>query len=164
MKVNLNDLEYKPNQTLKISFCEKIPDIESDKVTGEIEISLAPYGAEVQGKIEAKIILQCDRCLEDFEYLMTADVKEKFIKTPSVDIEKNSKEIELKDDDDFAQVLNDEKEIDISDLVYQTIVLNMPFKRVCGSGCKGIGTYAPSFEENDVDPRLEIFKKLSEEK
>lgn len=164
MIVNLNDLEYKPNQTLQISFCEKIPEIESDKVTGEIEVTLTPYGADVCGKIETNIILRCDRCLEDFEYLLTAKIKEKFVKTSSVNIEKNSKEIELKDEDDFSQILNPEKEIDITDLVYQTLVLSMPFKKLCSSDCKGIEAHTPPVEENDVDPRLEIFRKLSEEK
>jgi uncharacterized protein len=163
LKVNLKDLKYKFNETLKIDFCEKIPDIDSDKVTGKIEVSLTPYGADVHGKVETKVKLQCDRCLEEFEYLLTADINEKFVQTPSVDIEKNSKEIELKEED-FVQVLNSEKEIDISDLVYQTLILNLPFKKLCSSDCKGIEAYIPTIEEDNIDPRLKIFKKLSDEK
>jgi len=153
-----------PNATLEKDFNENISDIgNSDVATGHIKVALMPYGADVTGQIETDIKLICDRCLEEFNFHLKADINEKFVKESPVNIDKNSKEIELKNED-FAQVLNQEKEIDITDLVYQTIILTLPFKKICRTDCKGIESYIPDIEETDIDPRLEIFKKLSEEK
>ena len=50
-----------------------------------------------------------------------------------------------------------QKEIDIYDLLYQSVILNLPNKKVCGINCKGKEFLS---EENMIDPRLEVFKNI----
>ena len=71
--------------------------------------------------------------------------------------EQNSfEEFEIKEGQ-FVTDLNGEKEIDIYDLLYQSVILNLPNKKVCGINCKG----REFLEEQEIiDPRLEVFKNI----
>src|SRR4030067_53970 len=59
-------------------------------------------------------------------------------------------------------------ELDLSDLVKEQIILNLPMKPLCNDSCKGIclqcGTDLNSFNcscsERGIDPRLEVLKNF----
>ena len=65
-------------------------------------------------------------------------------------------EFELKDGQ-FVTDLNGAEEIDIYDLLYQSVILNLPNKKVCGINCNGDKFLK---EENLSDPRLDVFKNI----
>jgi uncharacterized protein len=59
-------------------------------------------------------------------------------------------------------------EMDLSDLVKEQIILNLPMKPLCNNSCKGIclqcgadlNSVNCSCSERGIDPRLEVLKKL----
>ena len=70
--------------------------------------------------------------------------------------QESGQEFEIKDGQ-FVTDLNGENEIDIYDLLYQSVILNLPNKKVCGINCKG----REFLEEQEIiDPRLEVFKNI----
>ena len=50
-----------------------------------------------------------------------------------------------------------DNEIDIYDLLYQSVILNIPNKKVCGINCSGDRFLK---EESLSDPRLNVFKNI----
>jgi len=85
------------------------------------------------------------------------DINEVYTKGTIVDDYENSdKEFEIKEGQ-FITDLYGAKEIDIYDLLYQSVILSFPNKKVCGINCKGKEYLS---HEDDYDPRLDVFKNL----
>lgn len=159
MKIAIEDIENAPDSSLSFDFCEIIPDLENNKeVKGFFEVFSNGASIEVKGNVKTTLTLVCDRCLDEFESEIEAEIDEVFVKDDVFDYSKH--EIELKNDN-FVVELNGETEIDITDLVYQSIIMNIPTKKICRHACEG---KAPILNEDEqkTDPRLEIFKRLSE--
>ena len=71
-------------------------------------------------------------------------------------------ETELKEGQ-FITDLNGENEIDIYDLLYQSVILELPNKKVCGINCNE-GKFAQDVEQDTQDERMAIFKTIKIEK
>ena len=154
----IEDLENAENKTLYLTFNEKIEDI--DCVTPiHAKLCAKSLGEFIQitGHIEGTVNLECDLCLEKFEHKLKFDIDELYSKHSIVDDYENSdKEFEIKEGQ-FITDLNGEDEIDIYDLLYQSVILNFPNKKVCGINCKGKEFLS---DEDNYDPRLEVFNNL----
>lgn len=114
---------------------------------------------EVQGVIKTSRAYQCGRCLEQF----------------CTDIEVVFSENYLAAGCDTAEedvLFYEGDEIDITDLVRESILLAEPLKIVCTEECKGLcpvcGTNlnatACSCDRDSVDPRLAVLQKLLQTK
>ncbi|MGN0031928.1 MAG: YceD family protein [Candidatus Gastranaerophilaceae bacterium] len=154
----LEDLENAENKTLYMTFDEKIEGL--DCVTPiKAELCAKSLGdfVQISGHVNGKILLECDLCLEKFEYELDFDIDEVYSKHSLLgDYEESGQEFELKDGQ-FVTDLNGENEIDIYDLLYQSVILDLPNKKVCGINCKGREFLS---EEISADPRLEVFKNI----
>ena len=71
-------------------------------------------------------------------------------------LEDYGQEIEIKEGQ-FVTDLNGADKIDIYDLLYQSVILNIPNKKVCGINCSRDNFQK---EEDLTDPRLEVFKNI----
>ena len=156
--LSLEDLENAENKTLYITFNEKIEGI--DCVTPiKADLCAKSLGEFIQitGHVTGIINLECDLCLEKFEHKMNFNIDELFSKQTLLQHYDNSNtEFEIKDGQ-FITDLNGENEIDIYDLLYQSVILNFPNKKVCGINCKGKEYLS---QEDNFDPRLDVFKNL----
>lgn len=154
----IEDLEKAENKTLYCTFNEKIEGL--DCVTPiHAELCAKSLGdfIEITGNVKGTITLECDLCLEKFQYNMDFDIDELYSKGSLLgEYEESGQEFEIKDGQ-FVTDLNGAKEIDIYDLLYQSVILNLPNKKVCGINCKGKDFLS---EENIPDPRLEVFKNI----
>ena len=77
-------------------------------------------------------------------------------------MEEYSQETEIKDGQ-FVTDLEGSNEIDIYDLLYQSVILNIPNKKVCGINCNE-GIFQTDEEFVEEDPRMEVFKNIKLEK
>lgn len=109
---------------------------------------------QVKGNVQGIVKLKCDRCLENFDYKLDFNIDEMFAKTAL--LRDYSEETELKEGQ-FVTDLNGCGNIDIYDLLYQSVILNLPNHKVCGINCKGKDF--PT-EENISDPRMDVFKNI----
>lgn len=159
MIITLEQLQNSPEGKICVNFCEIIEEINPEKeIKAVLEVELKGACIEVTGDIEALAELECDRCLKKFNHSMTVSIKEIFTTVDAFDYSHN--EIELKNDN-FVVELGSEGEIDISDLIYQSVLLNLPSKKICDENCKGWAD-SEQAQVTHIDPRLAVFKDISQ--
>lgn len=112
-----------------------------------------------EAKCAAKLRFFCDRCMEPFESEMNFDIKERFQKeNPFTD--------EADDNPDIVPING--STIDLSDLVYHALFMNLPTKYLCREDCKGLchicgmnlNHGACECDDRPVDPRFDILDSL----
>jgi uncharacterized protein len=163
LKIHLENINRAPEETLDIYFNDNIEGLNAEeKITARLTAKACGQDILVSGTINAKLILQCDRCLEDYIQVLNIEINEKFVRNPIFSTEHG--EFELSGSD-FAEELGDLEEIDIDGLIYQLIVLEIPNKNLCAVNCAGITDYQGNPQEDSnkiIDERLEVFKRFAE--
>lgn len=154
----LDELENAENKTLCCTFDEKIEGIDCvTPIHAELKATSLGDFVQITGHVTGTVILECDLCLEKFEHNLDFDIDEMYSKDSLLgEYDEADQEFELKEGQ-FVTDLNGAKEIDIYDLLYQSVILNYPNKKVCGINCKGRVFLT---EENMPDPRLDIFNNI----
>ena len=157
--VSIEDIENSANKTIYCKFEEEIDGINSaGPITADLELKSLGDFIEVKGNVKGVLMLECDLCLKEFEYKLDFDIDETYAKDALMD--DYGQETELKEGQ-FITDLNGEDKIDIYDLLYQSVILNIPNKKVCGINCNGDKFLK---EENLSDPRMDVFKNIKIEK
>lgn len=162
--VKIEDIENASDKRLGIDFEEFIDGIKSNSpISAKLEIVLLGEFVKIEGQVQGKAILECDLCLESFEYEFDFDIDELFARNALQ--EDYGQETEIKDGQ-FVTDLCGSKDIDISDLLYQSVILDFPNKKVCGINCKGGDIFIRDDEssEKEADPRLAVFKNIQVKK
>lgn len=161
--IKIEDIENAPQKTLQVDFEEHIEGIKSNEpIKSELTIKALGDFIEISGYIQGSAILECDLCLEEFEYELDFDLDELFAKDKLIgEGEEYGQETELKDGQ-FVTDLKGSQEIDIYDLLYQSVILDFPNKKVCGINCKG-NTFLSdeNLPQSETDPRLAVFKNIN---
>ncbi len=160
-KILIDDIENAPNKCLDIDFDEVIEDIPSkEPVKAHLKIKSLGDFIEITGNVKANLTLECDLCLKEFEYKLNEEIDEMFAKNALQ--EEYGQETEIKDGQ-FVTDLEGKNEIDIYDLLYQSVILNIPNKKVCGINCNK-GVFQTDEEFVEEDPRMEVFKNIKLDK
>ena len=153
--VTIEDIESSDNKTLQYDFDDKIEEIDSKgPIKASLELKSLGEFIEVSGNVKGILNLECDLCLNNFEYNLEFEIDEMYAKYALLD--EYGKETELKDGQ-FMTDLNGSNEIDIYDLLYQSVILNLPNKKVCGINCNGDNFFV---EEEISDSRMDVFKNI----
>ena len=156
-KILIDDIENSPNKTLKVKFKDVIEDIPSkEPVYADLTIKSLGDFIEIIGNVKANLTLECDLCLNEFEYELDFDIDETYAKNTM--LSEYGQETEIKDGQ-FIIDLEGSNEIDIYDLLYQSVILNIPNKKVCGINCNR-GKFQTDEEYVEHDPRMDIFKEI----
>ena len=155
-KVKIKEIENEPNKILKCDFEFEIEELSASVESSLVFKSLGEF-IEVKGNVKGKINLECDICLTPFVQDLDFDVNEMYAKTSLYS--EYGGEVELRGDQ-FVTDLNGANEIDVYDLLYQSVILSLPNKKVCGINCNE-GSFITDEEYEPVDERLEIFKNVN---
>lgn len=162
MKISIDDIKNSKNQSLKVHFDN---DVKSLSTNGTIiaDLIFSAYGSHinVKGKIVANVNLVCDRCLKDFVEKIEVDVDEIYMlgHLLPTDEAHSGQEIELKDGD-FVTEITGTDELDVEDLIYQSVTLNIPNPCVCDINCVGDPEMEKYIKKEISDPRLDVFKNI----
>ncbi len=160
MKINLEELNLLPEKTKNISFFERIKDLDNnEEVTAQIQVIATDFGVNITGKVKTNIELQCDRCLALYNFPVDVNINEEFIKDSIVPDYKKDYELT---EGHFVEELQGKNEIDLTEFLYQTIILELPNKKLCKEECQGSTELQEINNEDTIDERLEIFKTISE--
>ncbi len=162
MKISIDDIKNSKNQSLKVDFDNEVKGLETEgSVCAELVFSAYGSYINVKGKIVANVKLVCDRCLKDFVQKIDVDVDETYTlgRLKSSSEAHSGQEIELKDGD-FVTELAGEQEIDVDDLIYQSVTLNIPNPCVCDINCVGDSEIEKYIKKEVSDPRLDVFKAI----
>ena len=153
--ISIEELENTPSKTLEFHFDEKIKELDCvSPIKSDLEIKSLGEFIEISGNVKGIVKLECDLCLKEFEYELDFDIDEMFAKNAL--LEDYGQEIELKEGQ-FVTDLQGAEDIDIYDLLYQSVILALPNKKVCGINCNGDKFLK---EEDLSDPRLDVFKNI----
>ena len=153
--ISIDDIENSENKTLCYKFNDKIDGINSvTPISAELKLKSLGDFIQIIGNVKGILNLECDFCLKNFDYNLDFDIDEMFAKHALQD--EYGKETELKEGQ-FITDLNGENNIDIYDLLYQSVILNLPNKKVCGINCNGEEFYQ---EENFSDFKMDVFKNI----
>ena len=153
--VTIDEIENSNDKTVYYDFNQKIDGINSvGPISAELTIKSLGEFIEISGNVKGILKLECDLCLKEFEYNLDFNIDEIFAKNALLD--EYGQETEIKDGQ-FITDLNGEDKIDIYDLLYQSVILNLPNKKVCGINCNGDNFLK---EQELSDPRLDVFKNI----
>ncbi len=158
-KILIEDIEFEPNKTLHYSFDDCIEELNCN-LKAELDLKSIGGFVEVTGSAKGKMNLTCDRCLNEFEYNLDIDIEETYAKQSLQ--EEYGQELELKRGQ-FITDLNGEDEIDIYDLLYQSVILSLPNKKVCGINCNE-GMFVSDEDIKVHDDRMDVFKTIKIER
>lgn len=151
-KIDIKEIE--DEGCVDYDFEGDIKELEGCYIKSDLKFKNLGEFIEAIGHVNGKITLECDRCLNKFVYNLDFDINETFAKKSLYD--EYGQELELSSGQ-FVTDLDGEDEIDIYDLLYQSVILNLPNKKVCGINCNGDKFLK---EENLSDPRLDVFKNI----
>ena len=158
MKISIDDIKNAKNGALLVKFDEYLDEIDTtEPIKAEIVFSAFGGCINAKGKIVANVKLECDRCLKEFSQKIETDVDETYL--PGRLNDGSSHEIELKEGD-FVTDLCGEDEIDVDDLIYQSVILNIPNPSVCDINCNGGELVEKYTHKETADPRLDVFKNM----
>ena len=162
MKIKISDIENTELKTLKINFSEIYEEFNKDiPVKANLQAQVIEPLIKINGHIDAVLNLTCDLCLKEFTKEFSFDIEEYYTKYSLND--NNISEFEIKQNS-FIEDLNGLGEIDITDFVYQCVILHIPNKLVCDINCNGSEKVNQYMKTDFTDPRLEIFKTIKIEK
>jgi len=123
----------------------------------------------VRGHLDARLSLDCGRCLEPFEMNLDQDLELFFLPHVADQVEEED-EVELSDHDMVVAYYRDNR-LDLGEAVREQLVLGVPLKAVCRESCQGLcascgvnrnlTACACTIEESE-DPRLAPLRKLFE--
>ncbi|MDD3593893.1 MAG: DUF177 domain-containing protein [Candidatus Gastranaerophilales bacterium] len=150
MIINIKDLEI--DRVQEFSIDEDFEDLKAH-AQGEVEASMNGDIIEITGEIEAELECECDRCLKTYTENFIINIDEKFYKESF--IPENTKEYEIKHSN-FAEELYGREEIDLRDLIYQSIILNVPNKKLCDINCIGTDEVQRCLKDDENTVRIEI--------
>lgn len=165
MKIIISEI---PENGLELDLTERIESDAFIKILSPAYASLRvdKQGSEViiTGIANAETEQQCSRCLKVFSMNIKSDID--IVYRPVIDINKDE-HYELKSDElDTGFYKNDA--LDIDDLLKEQLLLNVPMKPLCSTGCKGLclkcganlNTAQCNCVISEIDSRLSVLKQL----
>lgn len=163
MIVKIEDIDNAKDGVLSFDI-EETPDGIKFHKPARAKVTVKRLGAgfiSVTGRVEAQINATCDNCLKSFVYDISTEIDETY--ADNTLYEEYKEETEIKDNF-FAIDLNGAGEIDLTDLIYQSLILAIPNKLVCDINCIGLEEINKYKPREIQDPRLEVFKTIKTEK
>lgn len=169
MRIELENLEggrgdfahvYQPEELNPVD--ERVGLTEPASVKGKVRLS----GDQVfvNGHVDARAQVECDRCLKPVEAPVSADFALEYITGKEYE---SSAVAELTEAEMSVSVFDGEA-IDVDEIVKEQILLAVPTRMLCREDCKGIcpecgidkNTGECRCVTNDIDPRWAALKNL----
>lgn len=100
------------------------------------------------GEAQCSAELKCDRSLKDYEEMIQAEIKISFLAGNMH--EHTQEELENKENENTIIIGDEDKEIDITDIITEELSVNLPLKRI-----------APEYRDKEFD---EIYPEYSADK
>jgi uncharacterized protein len=168
MIIDLITLE-KPPHSFEHTLAPDEIDLESEPVNLksnvriEAAITMQITQTDIEGKIFSAVELDCTRCLQKIEQMLDFPFEAVFVTEENY----TRAEAELNAQDLDVSIFDGAK-IDLSGLVREQIILNLPAQIFCSENCKGLcqkcgvnrNLINCNCEEKEIDPRWAALKNL----
>ena len=170
MRIELENLEgskgdfahvYQPDDLNPVD--ERVSLIAPAAVDGKVRLSRNQVF--VNGHVETRAQVECDRCLKPIEVPVNTDFTLEYISNSDY---QSSEAAELTEEELSVSVFDGEA-IDVDEIVKEQILLAVPTRVLCREGCKGIcpecgadkNTGECNCVTNEIDPRWAALKDLT---
>jgi uncharacterized protein len=170
MRIELENLEgskgdfahvYQPEDLNPVD--ERVTLIEPAPVNGKIRLN--SNQVFVNGHVDTRAQVECDRCLQPIEIPVNADFTLEYITGQDYE---SSAAAELTEEQ-LSVAVFDGQGIDVDEIVKEQILLAVPTRMLCREDCKGICPECGvdrnagdcSCGTNDIDPRWAALKNLT---
>lgn len=130
--------------------------MEARDIVAQVRLTRIPTGILAKGQVEATVLLQCSRCLEDYAQPMVVEFADEY--RPTVDIMTGAEVPESTSDDDEFFSISDIHLLDLRESIRQALVLELPMAPLCREDCPGLPEAADLGNEGDA--RLAILGSL----
>lgn len=106
----------------------------SSLIEGKVRFTRTNRGILVQGTLQAKVPVECSRCLKVFDYPLTINIEEEFF--PVLDVNTG---VPIQIPGEPGSFTIDEHHVlDLSEAVRQNALLAIPMKPLCRNDCAGL--------------------------
>ena len=157
MIIDIADLENDKNIDIEIDEdFEEIP----AKASGMLNVKSSGDFIFIRGNLEVEIELECSRCLKIYKDVLNVNIDEKFLKGAKTPV--TSKEHQMKKSD-FIEELDGITEIDLNDLIYQNIIINIPSQTLCDENCEGLEEMKKYIKADENVQTIEIPLRVNKE-
>ena len=135
-----------------------------------VQGSLSKVGREVflKGSISTEMEMICSRCLEPLSYKIRSKISSHYV--PGQEAGNQDADVELHASDIEMECYSD-GQIDLTQAVYDQMILSLPLVRLCRTDCEGICSQCgvnrnikkcQCSDRDSVDPRLAVLKTLKD--
>jgi uncharacterized protein len=100
---------------------------------GELRGMRTPRSIFLRGRLQTRMVAECSRCLGEADVPIRFQVEQEFY--PQVDV--TTGHTLAIPDDDLGFTIDPTHELDLSELVRQHLLLELPMSAVCREACKG---------------------------
>ena len=107
----------------------------SGRAQGWVRIIRTHQGMLVRAKLETQVKLTCSRCISEFEYLSSLIMEEESF--PTVD-PMTGRKTEPPEEAEGVIHLDDQHVLDMSEVVRQYVLTEVPIKPLCREECPGL--------------------------
>lgn len=107
---------------------------QSGPAAGRVRLLRTNRGVLVEGDLNGEIVVECSRCLTEFSLPMTIHLEEEF--QPTVDVLRGTY-VEV-DEEDAALLINEQHILDLSEVIRQALLLEIPLQPLCKPDCAGL--------------------------
>lgn len=141
MQYNVAQLLKEPvGGTRKYEVNEEVDDLDpllviQRPLTGKVKFTKILDGVLVTGDLETVVEVNCDRCLEPVDVPVEIELEEEFRQT--MDIHTGAS-LPVTDESDPATLIDDKNHLDLSEVVRQALLLELPTHPLCRDDCKGL--------------------------
>ncbi|VAX34254.1 FIG01269488: protein, clustered with ribosomal protein L32p [hydrothermal vent metagenome] len=133
-------------------------------VNAHLRIDRRGEEIRIEGNIQGRVALQCSRCLVNFRKELSLDIN--LLYHPAAEVANEVTYEVSRDEINIGFYSNDE--LDITQVIREQLILNLPMKALCDETCKGLCPVCGAdmnlqrceCRYESVDPRLKSLKKL----
>ena len=141
MKIDLSELLREVGNTADVQESETVSYPEDSLVLVkpvEMDLQLINAGDLIllRGTVSTAAELDCSRCLSKYVLPLNIEINEEFSSEVPVSSKNKRKEKELHAED-FISPLDKDKTIDVSEIVRQNLLLELPLQPLCRHDCPG---------------------------
>ena len=164
MKVNVAQVRYRIGENILFDLTEDFSAFDlgtealsfSAPVHVQFQLTNTNKAVLVNGTIETELKAVCGRCLEPFNYVLNLPYQDEWVFQSQASEEILESALLLEKDD-----------VDITERIFEQIVLALPMKFVCSENCRGLcltcganlNLTSCSCKEETVDPRFAALAK-----
>ncbi len=136
LKIDLANIAGTPGARGRYSVSETVAPTEDfacvGPVEGELEVENTGSLLLLRGELRAAVRLTCARCLGSFERALTMTVEEEFA------TEQTEPDVSTIDREEPEASAMSDLVLDVSELVRQQLLVNIPMAGICREDCRGI--------------------------